>query len=315
MDNLIAIDLGYGDIKVCYKNKLFKFPNAVSKKGITINRFESIAEKVNSNEYLFNDKKYIVGDKVNNAYETRDFELLYKHAPLLIYHALKLAGVDTTRKDLVLATGLSVLNINEVNRFCERIKKVYVNNESIEFAEIKIRPQGRGIFDSYNKDKNGLVYVIDIGFNTLDILPYKDGVGLSDGCFANTKGANIIINQLVNILSNNFPKIDFTEQKAKEIFINGYIEIAGEKIDFQNEIQELKSDYTEYLINMLYTKNAILYEANKVIFSGGGAYFLDKLLVKNLVKTADFSDIPYEFANVRGYYEYYKNTYTSKATK
>lgn len=315
MDNLIAVDLGYGDIKVCYKNKLFKFPNAVSKKGIIINKYESIAERVNTNEYLFNDKKYIVGDKVNNAYETRDFELLYKHAPLLVYHALKLAEVDTSRKDLILATGLSVLNITEVHRFCERIKKIYVNNDNVVFNDIKVRPQGRGIFDSYNKDKSGLVYVIDIGFNTLDILPYRDGVSLSDGIFANTKGANIVINQLVNVLSNNFPKIDFTEQKAKEVFTNGYIEVSNEKIDFSNEINELKSEYTEYLINLLSTKNNILYDANKVIFSGGGAYFLDKDLIKNTVKTADFSDLPYEFSNVKGYYSYYENNYSNKITK
>lgn len=314
MDNLIAIDLGYGDIKVCYKNKLYKFPNAVSKKGITVNKFESIVEKRN-NEYLFNDKIYIVGDKVNNAFETRDFELLYKHAPLLVYHALKLAKVDLKRKDLILATGLSVLNINEVNRFCERLKKIYVNNESIEFAEIKIRPQGRGIFDSYKGDKNGLVYVVDIGFNTLDILPYKDGESISDGIFANTKGANVVIKQLMNLLSNNFPKIDFTEQKAKEVFVNSYIEVAGEKVDFKHEIQELMSEYTEFLVSLLSTKNNLLYDANKVIFSGGGAYFLDKELIKELVKTADFSELPFEFANVKGYYTYYENTYTDKTSK
>lgn len=314
MDNLVAIDLGYGDIKVCYKNKLFKFPNAVSKKGLIVNKFESIAEK-KDNEYLFNDRTYIVGDKVNNAFETRDFELLYRYAPLLVFHALKLAGVDINRKDLILATGLSVLNINEVNRFCERLKKIYVNNEVVEFDEIKIRPQGRGIYDAYKGNKDGLVYIVDIGFNTLDILPYKDGAIVNDGIFANTKGANTVITQLANVLSNHFPKIDFTEQKAKEVFTNDYIEVAGEKISFKNEINELKSDYTEYLINLLSTKNNILYEANKVIFSGGGTYFLNQDLIKSLVKTADFSDLPYEYANVKGYYTYYENAYTSKTTK
>lgn len=313
---VIAIDIGYGDVKVFANGKEFKFSNAVSLKGIDVEKYKILNTDNNppKNEYVFNNKTYLVDKKINNSFNTRNIKYLMNYAPLLIYHALKLANIDMQDgKDRLLATGLSVLNSKHANEFGKIINKFYINDELIDFkGNVKIRPQGRGIFDAYKGDKSGLVYVVDIGFNTLDILAYKDGESIPEDCFANEQGANKIITDMKNILENKFDEISFSEQQAKEIFLKGFIEIAGEKIDFSEEIEFLKNNYTEYLVNILSSRKDILYNAKTVIFSGGGAYFLDKELVKELVKTATFSEEPYEFANVRGYYEYYN---TNKVTK
>jgi len=42
--------------------------------------------------------------------------------------------------------------------------------------------------------------------------------------------------------------------------------------------------------------------AKKVIFSGDGAYFLDDVEILKNTQNVTFSKKPYEFANVRGYY-------------
>ncbi|ULO03744.1 ParM/StbA family protein [Campylobacter sp. RM12651] len=311
---IIAIDIGYGDVKVLANGKEFKFPNAICLKGVEIEKYKLLSDNVPpKNEYLYNGKKYLVDKKINNAMNTRNIQYLLSYAPLLVYHALKLANIDLNDgKKRTLVTGLSVFNFKYTNDFGKILNKFYINDELVDFeGRVKIRPQGRGIFDSYQGNKKGLVYVVDVGYNTLDILAYKDGEPIPSDCFANEQGANKIIQDMKNILENKFDEINFTEQKAKEIFNSKKIEIAGEEISFADEIETLKSNYTEYLINLLSSRKDILYEANLVIFSGGGAYFLDKELIKELVKTADFSELPYEFANVRGYYEYY-NTNNAK---
>ncbi len=48
----------------------------------------------------------------------------------------------------------------------------------------------------------------------------------------------------------------------------------------------------------------ILRRALKVIFAGGGAYYLEN---KRLPKNALFTGKPYEYSNVRGYYEHHKD--------
>jgi len=96
-------------------------------------------------------------------------------------------------------------------------------------------------------------------------------------------------------------QFDTTEQIAKDVFSKGYIMHFGEKIDMKDEIEDAKADYANFILDELRSQRAdLLRSAHKVIFSGGGAYFLQGIL---LPKNVEFSALPYEFSNVRGYYE------------
>lgn len=58
-----------------------------------------------------------------------------------------------------------------------------------------------------------------------------------------------------------------------------------------------------FIISELKTQREDLLKiAKKVIFSGGGTYFLDGVEAIRNTPNIIFSNKPYEFANVRGYY-------------
>lgn len=296
----IAIDIGYGDVKVKTEDKVFKFSTSIEQQKIIRKGFDF--ENNDNSTYLFNGKKYSVSNSLEKAINTRSFYFLKTYAPLLVYHALKLAKLNLN-EPIVLATGLSLLNWSNVKEFSSSIKTLNVNNEIVTFKKIYTRPQGRGVFDDLSEEhKQGNVYVVDIGFNTLDCLAYKNTNAIPDSSFANKNGANKIINDFRNLLLSDFNGIDISEQEAKNVFINKFISINGQKIDYTNPIADLKNEYCEYLINELLAQDELIARADRVVFSGGGAYFLDENKIKEIMPQAIFSKEPYEYANVRGYY-------------
>jgi len=294
----IAIDIGYGDTKVIAGDKIFKFASAIEKKKEAQSDYQDSADDV----YEFHGKKYIVGDKaLTNAVSTRGFNFLVKYSPLIIYHAIKKAGLDTS-KPIRVITGLSIVNWQEREKFISTIKVINVNNEVIE-PKIKLMAQGQGIFIDYDGKKNdGDICVVDIGYNTFDFLVFTDGKPRQDLSFATKKGANEIITDLQTKIKKRFG-FDASEQTAKKIFLNKSIEIYGEKIDLTDEIEDAKQDYAEFVIDELRSQRGdLLKTAKKVIFSGGGAYFLVDVEILKNTQNVTFSKEPYEFANVRGYY-------------
>ncbi len=289
----LSIDLGYGDTKVVVGDKIFKFASAIEK------RKESQVEYDSDNDdvYLFKGRKYRVGDRaLVNAISTRGFNFLLKYGALLIYHAIELSGLDKN-EPLEIIIGLSILNWKEKDIFIDTLRTINVN-DSIISPKIHLMAQGQGIYLDYVGKKDGLVCVADIGYNTFDFLVFEDGKPRQDLSYATNKGANEIITELQTKLKKRF-NFDATEQIAKDTFINGYIMHYGEKIDLSDEIDESKEDYAEYILDEMKNKGVdLLRSATAVIFSGGGAYFLNKS--KNPSNVV-FSSLPYEYANVRGY--------------
>ncbi len=294
----IAIDIGYGDTKVMIKDKIFKFASAIEKKKEAQANYQEIINDV----YEFGGKQYTVGDKaLSNAISTRGFNFLVKYSPLIVYHAIKLAGLDTT-KPIHIITGLSIINWQEKEQFTNALKKINVNNEIIE-PKIKLMAQGQGIYHDYKeKLDKGDVCIVDIGYNTFDFLVFTDGNPRQDLSFATKKGSNEIITELQTKIKKRF-QFDASEQIAKKIFINKSVEIYGELTDLTDEIEDAKKDYADFIIDELISQRGdLLKTAKKVIFSGGGAYFLDDVKILKNTPNVAFSTKPYEFANVRGYY-------------
>jgi len=301
MDNVeevqvIAIDIGFGDTKICTKGKSVKFPTAIERKQET---FVEYSENINKDGiYKYNGKDYIVGERaINNAISTRDFSFLVKYSPLIIFHALVLAELDLD-KPIKIVTGLSILNWNKKDLFLDSISNINVDDTVLK-PSVVLMAQGQGVFLDANISKNGIVCIVDIGYNTFDFLVFEDSKPRQDLSFATNKGANVIITKLQTKLSARY-EFDATEQKAKEVFLNGYVMHYNEKKDLTDEISEAKEDYAEFVMNELRSRATdLLRSASHVVFSGGGAYFLDK---KNLPINCMLSDTPFEFANARGYY-------------
>lgn len=299
---LIAIDVGYGDVKVKYEDKIFKFPTCIEKQPQSRRGFS--AEDSGLSVYNYKGKKYIVDHNKNNAINTRNIDFLINFGPLLVFHAMKLAGIDFN-KPIHLVSGLSFVNWERVNEFYDALETIIVDDIKINLkGHLSMRPQGRGVFDDFTDDKTGLIYVVDIGFNTLDILSYENSKPIPHASEAKKTGAFKIISDMRNMLINDFGGgVDISEQKAKEVFVNEFIEVAGEIIDLKERVKELKEEYCDFLINELSSNDDISFAAKKVIFGGGGAYFIDKEYMRSILPNAVFSDEPFEYSNVRGYYK------------
>jgi len=302
----LAIDIGYGHTKVKTQTKEFKFPTAIEL---------AKTQMVQTDTYLFDGKKVYVGeDATRNALLTRDYEFLYKYAPLLIIEALKIAQIDY-KDNMTIKTGLSLYDleksaifdeeaVNRKDEFSKRISKFYVNNQEYRF-NIKLFAQGQGVWQDYCLEhkiiEDGYDVVVDIGYRTNDIIVFKDGKTSKASSSADDKGINQITTELQTLINKRFD-VTLSEQEVATILKNRFIIISGVKKDLSNLIFQAVESYIETFFNLLKAKHGnILKIAQRVIISGGGAYII-KEYAQTLPANVVFSTIPYEYANVRGYY-------------
>jgi plasmid segregation protein ParM len=249
--------------------------------------------------YIYNGKRYFVGEKAkSNAMSTRGYGFLSNYGPLLAYHAIIKTGLDTNQP-IKLITGLSIMNWSDSDNFLSIMSTINVDDIVIK-PSVTLMAQGQGVLNDYDGDKDGMVCVVDIGYNTFNFLVFEDGMPRKDLSYADPIGANKIITDLQAIVKRKF-NAPLTELAAKEIFVRGKVNNFGHEVDFSNEIAELKEEYNTFIMDELRTKSLeILRQSKAVIFSGGGAYFLEGTeLPSNVV----FSEVPYEFGNVRGYFK------------
>ncbi len=292
MQNRIAIDIGYGDVKVCTgQDKFFKFPTAVSKKR------QAQADFSADNSYLYNGGRYNVGKQVRfDAITTRGFDFLVKYSPLLAFYGL---GKDLNNAEII--TGLSIVNWKSRDKYYDALSKIIVNNAVVVPKSIVLCAQGQGVMNMYKGSKKGLICIVDIGYNTFDFLVFEDGVPAPEISFATKQGTNRIVTDLQAMIKNRFD-MEVSELEAKQIFEAKKMQIYSEEKDLSDYIVEELNGYTDFIIDEIKSKRLdVLRRAQKVIFAGGGAYYLKN---KHLPKNTLFAESPYEYSNVRGYYEH-----------
>jgi hypothetical protein len=74
-------------------------------------------------------------EAMRNAITTRDFSFIEKYTPLLIYRAILLSGIDIHSDDIEIATGLSLLNWKDKDKYNLptkeplQIKPLYLNDK------------------------------------------------------------------------------------------------------------------------------------------------------------------------------------------
>jgi len=299
----LGLDIGYSQTKVSYNGKLYKFPTAIS---FAIDSGISYGE---DDFYIFEGKKYRVGDiAIEESFVTTDYSFLERFAPLILFHILNKLGLIKDNKlivDLELRTGLALIDWNNKEKFVERFKKFEVNGININIQDVKIIPQGAGVYYDYKFNKlNGAdisnASVIDIGYNTINFLYFENDIPIKPKSKAfPSHGIVSIIRPFTNWLENTY-KMNFTEQEAIKILLNKKFIFNGqEQPEVLKMIQENKANFITKLFNsILVSEKKILSTSEKVIIAGGGAYLLEDV---KLPPNVDFPNRPLEFANVRGY--------------
>lgn len=301
----IAIDIGYGDIKVFINDKFFKFTNAISYSGNSSVDYKQNALDV----FNFNDMEYLVGEQslINTPFITRDYSYLYEYAPLLVYKALKMAKVKLD-DEIHLITGLSLKDWNKAEEFGERLSNIFVNNEhfKIDMDHIRIVPQGKGVYvdlkSNMAKVEEDFFAIVDIGYNTFDFLVFMDNKPIPNKNYANTLGVNTLIQELQKHLNKTL-NYNFSEQDCKNILLKKSVRLGSTNHDLTNVINKEILKYSKLLHNEILAKNGdLINRVCNVVISGGGAYLLKEINAQ-IFEHQIFSELPYEFANVRGYYK------------
>ena len=302
MQQFLACDIGFGSTKVKSANSNFKFPSAVAM------RKKSQASISNDDTYHYEGHDYLVGDSATrDALTTRDYTFLEKYAPLLLFKAIVDAKLNPS-KEINLATGLSLLNWNKKEAFAEKLVDFIIDKTHVKNVNIQVIPQGKGIFvnalEIMPEINNQLVLVVDIGYNTLDVIPFENGKALAHEAWATPQGMNLIVDELRKDI-NSSHGVAISEARINKIMQDGCIFVDGEEKDLKVLIENEQQRYKEIIINELQTRNSDLYKsAHKIILAGGGSYFLkDQMFQKNII----FADSPLEFANVNGYWSILKN--------
>lgn len=304
----IAIDIGYGDVKVSTGNDVFKFTNAVAFAGaVSVDYGQSALET-----FTFNDVDYLVGEQalINTPFITRDYNYLYEYAPLLVYKALKMAKIKPT-DEISLITGLSLKDWAKAAEFGERLTEIFVNKEhfSIKPENITVVPQGKGIYTDYklsNPAGEDYYAVVDIGYNTFDFLVFMNGKPVPNKNYANTLGVNTLVQELQKLLSNQY-NTTFSEQECKDFIRTRAVRIGAKTHDISDIVKKEVLKYAKTIANEILAKNnELLKRVQSVIISGGGAYLLEEMKVE-IFDHQVFTKTPFEFSNVRGYFAEFRS--------
>ena len=321
----IGIDVGYGDVKtvVNFNGQIenFKFPTAVAYagEGFALGGFGA---ETQIREYQYRDRTYRVGHPALNCPEifgTRDISFLLTYAPLLIYVVLeriaKVYGIsfnELAEAEKQLCVGLPLANWEKYrSEFAEALTDFEVSGDYIHFDTIEVLAQGQGVLVDYVLDDlgnekgehgNSNLLIVDIGFNTVDVLCVEKGV-CSKQWSDMIEGGGIC--RICDIINKHLQKSEvyLSEQAVKEVLFEKELSIYGQKKDYSTVIRNASEAYADMLEQEIKSKwSSFLRKAHKLILAGGGAYYVGKFngYSPGFVYTPNLP----EYCNARGFAKY-----------
>ena len=301
-----GIDIGFGDTKVWCRDKYFKFPTAVAidyGQGVDLGSFASKKTVIS-----YNGKKYMLGEEalLHDPLPTRTVDFLREYTPLIIAYAKKFA--DFHEVTLGLPLGFYKDNKDEIKNNVTRFR---ADGKDYSF-NVNVLPQGAGIAydymygeDAQRKNVINNAAVIDIGYNTIDVLSIIDGKADSKLSFMlDNIGVCQIIFKLMDKLGKKYKRSvdEFTAKKFLET--KEYVGY-GVSENITDLCAVLIREYAERTINELFIKaNDAIGQAELIIFSGGGTALIKDYINEDHKKKILFlGDELAEYSNARGFYK------------
>lgn len=274
----IGIDIGYGFTKTCRSGDKQIFPTA-----ITLMAREPTFSDVKP--ITVNGHRFLVGkeaEREGNTLDTRHSRFVTSDAWLAILgHSLSINNF--VKGEIVLGVPPGMYSREYGQRVRDAIKEsdIGINEEPYRFnGNVKIIPQGAGIFFRYVKDHpddfRKSVTVIDIGHHTVDMTLFVEGKYVESATESQEIGVSLILDSIAKAFyrENRF-SIGF--KAALDILRDGQITYLGTTyaIDVREEImrytQRINSIMDRYL-------EKLPVQPDVGIMGGGGA-----VVIKDLV--------------------------------
>lgn len=307
----LGIDIGFGDVKVIIEpngdgQKQFKFPTAIKSASMSNNEF--LNEMAKNEEYLFEGRKYLVGSRASHqAFSTRSLEFMKRYSPVFTYVAIKKAEAETGQSVSEIGLGLPLSFYSEQNRteLVNRVKVINVNNDIVTLKPT-VFVQGYGVLIDYlgsidEAKAEGIrnMMVIDVGFNTVDIINVEEGKVTREGSDTlENNGVSKITSKIIQALRGTH---NLSQPEAVELIMKGTLSVYAEDEDHSELIRQVTEEYIDWLFNEIETNyTEIVKRAEKIIIAGGGAYLLQHYLPPKYARMIFIPQNP-EFANARGF--------------
>lgn len=290
---ILAVDVGYGYTKYAHGDVLDKFPSAVAP-------VPAITGFGESRAYLYNGSRYLVGENAlwSDVISTRTEDFLINYSPLLIYHLLKRENIGSVS---TLCVSLSIAEFtSRKDALASVCRSFAVNGETFE-QEVKVYPQGLGIWVSSGSPGNAII--VDIGFNTLDVLTMIEGEPRPEYSFSfSNRGVGVITDAVNSMINSRFPGASLTPFMADSILMNGgRFRFFRREYDFSDFINRQKENFSREVLSLVLSESRlkdILSHIDTFIIAGGGAHFMSREMADRYGFVIPENP---EFANVRGF--------------
>ncbi|ADU97698.1 hypothetical protein Theam_1742 (plasmid) [Thermovibrio ammonificans HB-1] len=302
----LITDIGYGDTKYGFLKdgelQLRKFPTAVVRLGPALKT--EVEVEGTSDEMVFEGVRYLVGEEAffaGKPISTRKKGFIPTYAPLLIAKMIRDSGQEFDA--IAVSVAISDYKREHIETLKKRISSFEINGKRYSFSEVYVFPQGYGIYrDVFPKKTDEAVFVVDIGFNTVDLSFYVNGKPRKEFFrgFPGYGTSRIIRNVIQRIREETGQLI--SEIEANEMMKRGgKIKLLGREYDFSSIIESEKEFYAEELFSEIEKELGESWtRASSRIVAGGGGYFIPEEFKEEMALI--IPEAP-EFSNVRGFLE------------
>ncbi len=297
--NVLAVDTGYSFIKYAYTDENDK---------VSSSKFITAVAPVDSNNLdvgskssvRFNGKDYLVGQKAlyaGGVLPTRADDFLTTYTPLFLHKII----AEHNLSPYLVSLSLSISEFKEKNKQLQKVCEQFVVNDTLYSFKVAVFPQGFGIWKYVDNIQNAVI--LDIGFNTIDILSVIDGKPSAEFSTGyKNMGVCEIASSISEYISSSITKDYVPEITAIRILVaGGKFNLDRKEYNISNFIESKKAAYTKKIFDTITqssTLKRILNEIDTFIVAGGGAYFIDDELKE---KYGFVIPDKLEFANVLGF--------------
>jgi hypothetical protein len=154
------------------------------------------------------------------------------------------------------------------------------------------------------------VLVVDIGFNTVDILGVVDGRPSREWSgMLERGGISRIGEQVGSFLQREF-NFELPEQAIKDVLQKQEIALYGATKDISWAIRKASEEYAAWLLQEIRSRwEGFLKKADQLILAGGGAYYVVDSFCS--IYPQEFIHVPEkpEYSNALGFHKYLEDTH------
>lgn len=309
----IGLDIGFGEVKAVYPDggelRGLTFPTAV--KHAAAGPAEFLEGMAQVEEFLYRGRKYVVGkEAVDDAFASRTEGFLKTYGPLLAWVAAREAQRRTGERVTRVGLGLPLAWMTAQLRaeMAAAFRGAEVNGVPLLAAPL-VFAQGYGAYADVSMDNDGHrtadapddALVVDVGFNTVDVLNVEGGRIARAGSDTLDKcGVSRMCEELQAAVKAK-KNIRLTPVEAAAVLRTGRYRVYGCEEDCSAEAGEIVDRYASWLCNELESRwEERIKRAAKLILVGGGAHYLRDRMPGRYRGMLVIPGEP-EYANARGF--------------